>query len=160
MRKIRPIILIFALVVAACAQEANTASASHTTGELWQEPASGILTSTEKVPAGSRVYVAPLEGGFDYYIIAALHKLTIPVLIVTDRSKADFEISEVSQSELADWGRYLPLLEEGNDAVLLKMANLKTGRVVFAYLAPRIIRGTGRPGAGELCAQYVKQKVR
>src|SRR5712664_1080505 len=53
------------------------------------------------IPANSRVYIAtfksedtqrPVEG-FETYMAAALRKKNVPLIIVSDRSQADFEIA-------------------------------------------------------------------
>src|SRR5258708_760034 len=47
--------------------------------------------SVIKIPSGSRIYVAPM-GGFESYVVAGIMKKKVPVSIVGDRDKADYEI--------------------------------------------------------------------
>src|SRR5690349_8590108 len=51
-----------------------------------------ISTADTKIPANSKIYVNPMEGGFETYIVAALQKKKIPLTIVANREQADFEI--------------------------------------------------------------------
>jgi len=54
----------------------------------------------EKIPAGSRVFIAPM-GEFDTYLRNAIKDKKVPLEIVDDKSKADFEITGVSESQKA-----------------------------------------------------------
>ena len=68
-----------------------------------------------RIPAGSRVYIGPIEGGYDIYLAAAMHKKEVPIIIVTDKSKADFELSGVSESEKAGWAKVVNKEEKVTD---------------------------------------------
>ena len=60
-----------------------------------------------KIPAYAKVYVAPMPGGFENYIIAGLRNKKVPLTVMVDRSKAEYEISGVSESEKAGWAKML-----------------------------------------------------
>src|SRR5260370_1676837 len=56
-----------------------------------------------RIPPGSKIYVAPM-GGFENYVIAGILNKKVPVVLVTDRGKADYEIrgsAETQQAGLA-----------------------------------------------------------
>lgn len=42
-----------------------------------------------------KVFIEPVENGFHTYIIAAIHKKKVPVLVLEDASKADFTLKAV-----------------------------------------------------------------
>ena len=44
------------------------------------------------IPRGARVFIAPVEGGFENYLAAAIQLKRVPVVVVTNRAKAEFEI--------------------------------------------------------------------
>ncbi len=48
------------------------------------------VITEENFPSGARLYVAPMTSGFDTYVIAGLEKKKVPVIITTDRSKAEY----------------------------------------------------------------------
>lgn len=111
-----------------------------------------------KIPTGAKVYVAPMAAGFDTYVIAGLQNKKVPVTIVMDRDKADFEISGVAESEKAGWAK---MLFQGSSAskeqASVKLVNLKTGTVIFAYSVHKGNSVRGRQSAGEACAKHIKE---
>ncbi len=49
----------------------------------------------------------PIEGGFDVSLVAAIVKKQVPVTVVTELAKADYEISGISQSDKGGWAKML-----------------------------------------------------
>lgn len=118
------------------------------------------LMSEEKIPSGARIYVAPMMNGFDNYIVAGLQQKKVPVTVVADRSKAEFEITGVSETDKAGWAKMLFLgSQQTNETASIKMVNLATGRVVFAYSVNKGNSVRGKQSAGESCAKHIKQKI-
>ena len=113
-----------------------------------------------KIPSYSKVYVAPMSDGFDNYIIAGLRTKKVPVIVVVDRSKADYEISSVSDSENAGWAKMLFVgSQQSNEQASIKVSNLKTGAVIFGYSVHKTNSYRGRQSAGEACAKHFKTIV-
>ena len=56
---------------------------------------------TKKIPAHSKVYIAPIEGGFENDLKTAFEKKNVPLDIVTDRGSADFELTGTAESQKA-----------------------------------------------------------
>jgi hypothetical protein len=52
------------------------------------------------VPAGSKVFVEASDG-FDIYLAAALQKKKVPVVVVSEKEKADYELQGVSDHQKA-----------------------------------------------------------
>jgi hypothetical protein len=150
-RKILPFLTIFIFVccIDAFAQESNE-----------QPDSSSANLEAKKVPAGSRVYVAPMDNGFETYIIAGLQQKKVPLTVVMDRSKADFEISGVSESEKAGWAKMLFMGSDlSKEQASIKVTNLKTGVVAFAYSVNKGNSARGKQSAGEACAKHIKEKI-
>jgi hypothetical protein len=113
-----------------------------------------------KIPSYSKVYVAPIAGGFENYIIAGLRNKKVPLTVVMDRSKADYEISGVSDSEKAGWAKMLFIgSQQSNEQASIKISDLKTGAVIFGYSVHKTNSVRGRQSAGEACAKHIKQIV-
>lgn len=111
-----------------------------------------------KVPAGSKIYVAPMQGGFDTYVVAGLQQKKVPVVVVVDRDKADYEITGVADSEKAGWAKMLFAgTTASRETASIKVVNLKTGAVVFAYSVHKGSSARGRQSAGEACAKHLKE---
>jgi hypothetical protein len=113
-----------------------------------------------KIPSYARVYVAPMLGGFENYIIAGLRNKKVPLTVVVDRTKAEYEISGVSDTEKAGWAKMLFIgSQNSNEQASIKIADLKTGAVIFGYSVHKTNSVRGRQSAGEACAKHIKQIV-
>jgi hypothetical protein len=113
-----------------------------------------------KIPSYSKVYVAPIAGGFENYIIAGLRNKKVPLTVVIDRTKADYEISGVSDSEKAGWAKMLFIgSQNSNEQASIKISDLKTGAVIFGYSVHKTNSARGRQSAGEACAKHIKAIV-
>lgn len=145
------VVILFVAFVCAAAQDLTPSETA---------TPSAASPEDKKVPAGSRVFVAPMDNGFETYIIAGLQQKKVPLIVVMDRSKADFEISGVSESEKANWAKMLFM---GNDLskeqASIKVTNLKTGVVAFAYSVNKGSSARGKQSAGEACAKHIKEKI-
>jgi len=113
-----------------------------------------------RIPAYAKVNVAPMDAGFENYIIAGFRSKKVPLMVVMDRSKADYEISGVSESEKAGWAKMLFLgSQQSNEQASIKIVDLKTGAVIFGYSVHKVNSVRGRQSAGEACAKHIKQIV-
>lgn len=72
--------------------------------------------SSGQSQSAARVFVNP-DGGMENYVISAIERRHVPVTVVDDRGKADFEIK--------------PSLD-GREAAV-KVFNLRNGEVVYAW---------------------------
>jgi hypothetical protein len=136
-----------------------------------KEPASDIKSAptdegqlatvnNTKIPSYSKIYVAPIAGGFENYIIAGLRNKKVPLTVVIDRSKTDYEISGVSDSEKAGWAKMLFIgSQNSNEQASIKISDLKTGAVIFGYSVHKTNSVRGKQSAGEACAKHIKQIV-
>jgi len=123
-----------------------------------EEP--GTLISQEKLYSGARIYIAPMLNGFDNYIAAGLQQKKVPVIVVAVREKADYEITGVAETDKAGWAKMLFIgSQQTNETASIKMVNLKTGSVVFAYSVNKTNSVRGKQSAGEACAKHIKQKI-
>jgi hypothetical protein len=120
------------------------------------------LTQDEsaRIPSGTRVFIGPIEGGYDIYLAAAMHNKKVPIVIVTDKSKADFELSGVTESEKAGWAK---VVFWGNtssaEQASVKMVNLKSGVVVWGYNVNKSSSARGKQSSSEACAKHLKEKI-
>jgi hypothetical protein len=113
-----------------------------------------------KIPAYAKIYLAPMPGGFENYVIAGLRNKKVPLTVVVDRSKAEYEISGVSESEKAGWAKMLFLgSQQSNETASIKVSDLKTGAIIFGYSVHKGNSARGRQSAGEACAKHLKQVV-
>jgi len=113
-----------------------------------------------KIPAYAKVYVAPMPAGFENYLIAGLRNKKVPLTVVVDRAKAEYEISGVSESDKAGWAKMLFMgSQQSNELASIKVSDLRTGAIVFGYSVHKGNSVRGKQSAGEACAKHIKQIV-
>jgi len=115
---------------------------------------------SKTIPAGARVYIAPMEGGFEIYLSAGIVKKKVPVVLVTDRNKADFEMTGISETEKAGWAKMLFMgSDSSREQASIKVVNIATSEVVFGYNVHKGNSVRGKQSAAEACAKHLKQKI-
>ena len=118
------------------------------------------VITNESLPKGARICISPISNGFETYITAGLEKKKVPVIVVADRSKAEYELTGVSDSDRAGWAKMLFLgSQQTNEAASIKIVNLKTGDVVFAYSVNKTNSARGKQSAGEAVAKHINEKI-
>lgn len=116
--------------------------------------------STKAMERSSRIYIAPIEGGFDTFLAAAIIKKQVPVVVVTDRTKADYEISGIASTEKAGWAKMLFMgVDNSNDMASVKVVEIKSNEVVYGYSVRKGNSYKGKQSAAEACAKHMKQKI-
>jgi hypothetical protein len=129
-------------------------------------PAAGTTTppahasvNALKIPSGSRIYVAPM-GGFESYVVAGIMKKKVPVSIVADRDKADFEIKGAAESEKAGWAKIVFMGNDStNEQASINVTEIKTGAVVFAYSVHKGSSVRGKQSAGEAIGKHLNEAI-
>ena len=118
-----------------------------------------VAVEPTKLPAGSKIYVAPGDG-FDTFLSAALTKKKVPVTILADKDKADFILEAASQSDKAGWARTVFMGQTGsNEEASVRLLNAKTSEVVFAYAVHKRNSAHGKQSSAEACAKHIKEIV-
>jgi hypothetical protein len=104
-----------------------------------------------------KVYVAPMAGGFETYVSAAIMKKGVPVTVVADRNLADYEISGDAESKKAGWAKIIFTGSiQSDDEASIRMVNIKTGEMAFAYAVNKKNSFRGKQSAAESCAKHLK----
>ena len=125
-----------------------------------QEASTYFNPNAKPIPAGSKIFIAPIVGGYENFIAAGILKKKVPVVLVNDRSKAAYEVSGVSQSDKANWAKMLfaKSAASGEEASI-QVVDLKSGEVVFAYSVHKANSAKGKQSTGEACAKHLKEKI-
>lgn len=112
------------------------------------------------LPRGAKVFIEPVESGFENYLAAAIQKKSVPLTVVTNRDKADFVISAVAETEKAGWAKMLFLgTDASKEEAGIKIVDPKTEEVVFAYAVHKGSSARGKQSAAEACAKHIKEKI-
>jgi hypothetical protein len=117
--------------------------------------------STSKViPAGSKVFIAPMDDGFHEYLKAAIQAKKVPVVVVDDKASADFEISGHSETQKAGTAKKVIMWDwRSNEQASIQVANLKTSEIAFAYSVNKVSSAHGKKSSAEACAKHLKEKI-
>src|SRR6266404_2407919 len=116
--------------------------------------------STKPMERGSRIYIAAIEAGFDTFLSSAIVKKQVPVVVTTDRTKADYEITGIASTEKAGWAKMLFMgTDNSNDLASIKVVDLKSSEVVYGYAVRKGNSYRGKQSAAEACAKHLKEKM-
>jgi hypothetical protein len=125
-----------------------------------QDPLPLVVDDAAKIPRGARIFISPIEGGYDIYLAAAMHKKEVPIILVTDRTKADFELSGVTDTEKAGWAKTIFMRNTSTaEQASIKVVNIKSSTVVFGYNVNKGSSARGKQSSSEACAKHLKEKI-
>ena len=112
------------------------------------------------IPAGSKVFIAPM-GGFETYFRAALESKKVPLTIVESKDQAEYEITGVAESQKASTAKKVIMWNwHSKEEASIKVSDLKTGVVVFAYSVVKSSSAHGKKSSAEACAKHLKEVVK
>jgi len=153
---------IFLLVLLTWLPQCSGFAQETKASELTSANATAIspVITNESLPSGARIYMAPMPNGFETYVVAGLEKKKVPVVVVVNRDKADYELTGVSDSDRAGWAKMLFMgSQQTNETASIKIVNLKTGNIVFAYSVNKTNSARGKQSAGEAVAKHINEKI-
>lgn len=121
------------------------------------------------IPRNSKIYIAPIVSedstkpqaqGFEGYLAAALRKKDVPLIIVANRSQADFAIEGSADQKGAGWAKKLILGDfRKSTSASMTVTNLRTGVVAYADSSDRSSANRGLRSSAEKLAKYLKKKI-
>jgi 3D (Asp-Asp-Asp) domain-containing protein len=128
--------LLLASLLMTCAQlglaqdRARTVDASHSSSAT----VSAAALDPAYIPHGSKVYVHQIQGmnGFENYLVAAFKKKKVDLMVVADRSQADFEITGFAEHKRAGWAKIIFGSGLPESEASIQVVNVKTSVVAYA----------------------------
>jgi hypothetical protein len=119
------------------------------------------ITDPTYIPGGSRVYVADINGlpGFENNLVAAFQKKRVNLIVVADRSQADFEINGFAENQKAGWAKIIFGSGRPESEASIQMVNLRSGIVAFAVASYKVDSYNGNKSTAEHLAKNVRQKM-
>ncbi len=112
------------------------------------------------IPAGSKVYIAPMNG-FETHLKTALEKKQVPLTVVDNKQDADYEITGVASSQKASTAKKIIMGSwHSREEASIQVTDLKTGVVVFAYSYNTSDSAHGKRSSAESCAKHLKEAVK
>lgn len=117
------------------------------------------LSAPKPIPQGAKVFIAPMNG-YEIYIKAAIQRKKLPLVIVEQRGQADFEISGSAESQKAGVAKKVIMLDwHSTEQASVRVTNLKSSEVVFAYSVHKASSAHGKQSSAEACAKHIKDAI-
>lgn len=150
MKKVMVLLLVMAFSLAAFAQDTKSETKEETKAPEKTE---------KKIPANSKVYLAPM-GGFEEDLKVAIRSKKVPIVLVTDKDQADYEIAGTSDSEKASTAKKIFMRDwRSNEQASITVTDHKSGEVVFAYSVNKRSSAHGTRSTAEACAKHLKEQI-
>lgn len=148
---------MLAALPAVAQERMRTVNASHSTTAA----ISAVPPDPSYIPAGSKVYVNDIRGmgGFENYLAAALKKKKVALLLVTDKSQADFEITGYAEHQKAGWAKIIFGSGRPESEASIQVVNLRTSVVAYAVASYKIDAWNGKKSTAEHLAKNLRQKM-
>jgi hypothetical protein len=153
-------ILLFALIsLAAVRAQQEQTSGDAPAGAAKAAEAAAADTSPV-IPSGAKIFVAPMPDSFDDYMKKAIEAKKVPVSVVESRDQADFELTGTSESHKAGAAKKVLMGSwHSKESASVKVENLKSGVIAFAYSYNTTDSQHGKKSSAESCAKHLKQKI-
>lgn len=148
---------VLSATIAAAQDRLRTVSVSHNTSAA----TSAAPADPSYIPAGSKVYVNNIQGmqGFENNLAAAFKKKKVALLLVTDRSQADFEINGYAENRKAGWAKIIFGSGRPESEASIQVVNLRTSVVAYAVASYKIDAWNGKKSTAEHLAKNLRQKM-
>jgi hypothetical protein len=76
------------------------------------------------------------------------------------RDKADYELTGISESDKAGWAKMIFMnSQQSNEQASVKVSEIRSGDIVFAYSVNKMNSVRGKQSAGEACAKHLKEAI-
>jgi hypothetical protein len=149
---------------------ATPKNAGPTRGQLALEeklPAADSATAAHKLTAAdtlirrnATVYVDDMDG-FEHYLMSAMRKKSVPLIVVADPMQADYIIFGVSETKRAGWAKMFFLgTGKSGEMASISMVDRRTKVVVFADSSHRYAANRGQRSTAEKLAKYLGKKIK
>src|SRR6476646_7320994 len=157
MRKMTILLLAMAFSLGALAQDTNKPDEAKKPETKKQETQSN--EAKKKIAPNSKVFLAPM-GGFEEELKTAILKKKVPVVLVTDKDQADYEIAGTSETEKAGVAKKVVMWNwHSNEQASITVTDHKSGEVVFAYSVNKQSSAHGKRSTAEACAKHLKEQI-
>jgi len=159
MRKTIMLLVAMAFSLAGFAQDTQNKDAKGQEAKPAEAKTTNAPLTNKKIPANSKVFLAPM-GGFEEDLKAAIQSKKVPVVLVTDKDQADYEIAGTSDTEKASAAKKVVMWNwHSNEQASITVSDRKSGEVVFAYSVNKKSSAHGKRSTAEACAKHLKEQI-
>ncbi|HXO37835.1 MAG TPA: hypothetical protein VN872_04325 [Candidatus Acidoferrum sp.] len=151
--------MVFSLMAFAQDTQNKDAKSQDAKPEETKTQAAKTPQTNKKIPANSKIFIAPM-GGFEDDLKAAIQSKKVPVVLVTDKDQADYEIAGTSDTEKAGTAKKVIMWNwHSNEQASITVTERKSGEVVFAYSVNKKSSAHGKRSTAEACAKHLKDQI-
>jgi hypothetical protein len=112
------------------------------------------------IPAGSKVYIAAMDG-FETHLKTAMESKKVPLVVVENKQDAAYEITGVAASQKASTAKKVIMGSwHSREEASIQVTDLKTGVVVFAYSVLKTDSAHGQRSSAEACTKHLKSAIK
>lgn len=147
------------LLIALATSPLYAQTPSSTSTQASPAEAASAAASDRKIPAGSKIFIEPMEGGFDTYLSAALLKKDTPVKIVDSADKAEFIVSGKSYVQKASLAKTIFISGAPQAGASITIKNAKSGDLAWAYSVDKFNAARASQSTAEACAKHLKEFI-
>ena len=159
MRKTTILLLAIAFSLAAFAQDTQSKDAKGQDAKPAETKTTSAPPANKKIPANSKVFLAPM-GGFEEDLKAAIQSKKVPVVLVADKDQADYEIAGTSDTEKASTAKKVVMWNwHSNEQASITVTDRKSSEVVFSYSVNKKSSAHGKRSTAEACAKHLKEQI-
>lgn len=137
----------------------QTALATTSGSNSAAEAAAKLTRADTFIRRDATVYVDEMDG-FENYLMAAMRKKSVALIVVADPMQADYIIFGNSETKRAGWAKMF-FLGSGRSGEMasITMVDRKTKVVVFADSSHRYNANRGKRSTAEKLAKYLGKKI-
>jgi len=100
-------------------------------------------------------------GGFEHYLMAAMRKKSVPLIVVADPMQADYIIFGNADTKRAGWAKMFFMGDaRSGEMASISMVDRRTKVVVFADSSHRYSAVRGKRSTAEKLAKYLGKKIK
>ena len=166
MRRLIRITMLASLLLTCAAlslaqDRARTVDAAYSSSNAPVAAATAQPSDPSYIPHGAKVYVNYIQGmnGFENYLVAAFKKKKVDLIVVADRSQADFEITGYAEHQRATWAKIIFGTGLPESEASIQVVNLKTSVVSYAVGSYKVDAINGKKSTAEHLAKNLRQKM-
>ena len=162
MKKLLGIAFVAVILCGICVAQQESSSQAQAAGANTVATAKDSKPAEDSlvIPKGAKVFIAPMPDNFNEFIRDAIKKKQVPVTVVDNRDQADFEVTGFSESQKASTAKKIIMGSwHSRESASIKVANLKSGVVAFAYSYNTDNSARGKKTSSEACAKHLKEKI-
>jgi hypothetical protein len=115
---------------------------------------------SQKIPKGAKIFIGPIADGYETFLKDAMAVKKVPVEIVANRDRAEYEITGTAETQKAGAAKIIIMGNwHSREEASITLSNLKSGEVVWAYSVHEEGSTHGKRSSAEACAKHLKEAI-